>query len=179
MNGYFRDLVGNFTALTRFVPSDTRLEKLLRLIISGAVILLGLYSLNQGYEVAYGDVDHALLRSDGNADHYFFDMMGALAWIMCILGNRLRIWSWAFAIFLAWWCYTATGYYLANRYYVMGQDGCLPCGERAAELHLGSGAFGVAAILISAIFIKQTSAWRFIVGAAVAFIWFFLLAEFT
>lgn len=180
MDEYFRNLVDNFAPAARLIPRDTRFEKALRLVLSGAVIVVGLYSLNHGYEVAYSDGDHPLLRPDGNGDLYFFDMVGAVAWIISLLGNRLRIWSWAFAIFLIWWAYTATTFYLESRYYVMGQDGCLPCGERAAELHLGSCVFGLTAVLIAAIFrFRQTNVSRIVAGVVVAFVWFFLLAGFA
>ncbi|MBB3456251.1 hypothetical protein FHT86_004559 [Rhizobium sp. BK313] len=153
MNEYLRNLVGNFAGVGRFIAPDTRLEKSLRLALSDTLIVIGLYSVNQGYEVAYSDGEfYPLLRPDGNSDHYFFDMVGAVAWIVCLLGNRLRTWSWAFVIFFAWWCYTATSYYLDDRYYVMGQDGGLPCGERIADLHLGVGAFGLCAALFATIF---------------------------
>lgn len=130
--------------------------------------------------MAYSDGDHPLLRPDGNGDLYFLDMVGALAWIICVLGNRVKIWSSAFAIFLSWWAYKATTFYLENPYYVMGQDGCLPCGERAAELHVGSCVFGLTAVLIAAIYrSKQTSVWRIVAGMSVAFVWFFLLVGFA
>lgn len=175
MNGHFRNLIGSFTTIARFAPPDTRSEKLFRLILSGAVIVLGLYSLNQGYERAYSG-DGSFFRPDGNGDHYFVDIVGVLAWITCLLGNRLRIWAWAFVIFLTWWCYRTTSYYLGDHYYVMGREGCLPCLDRIGELHLGIGAFGVCAFVFAIILgFKQTTLWHFLAGAVLASAWFFML----
>lgn len=175
MKEYFRNLVGDFIAMAWFAPPDSGTEKLLRLVISGGLIILGVYFLIQGYEQAYSG-DGSFFRPDGDGDHYFFGMVGGFAWLAVLLANRLRVLAWAFVIFLAWWCYGTISDYLKEQYYVLGKDGCPACTGWAAELHLGVGAFGLCAFVFAAILgFKQTPDWQFFAGPALAFVWLFML----
>ena len=58
-----------------FAPPDSGTGKLLRLALSGALIILGVHFLIQGYELAYSG-DGSFFRPDGNGDHYFFGVIG-------------------------------------------------------------------------------------------------------
>ena len=159
-----------------FAPPDSGTEKLLRLVLSGALIILGVHFLIQGYEQAYSG-DGSFFRPDGNGDHYFFGVIGGFAWIAVVLGNRLKALAWAFVIFLAWWCYGTISDYLTDQYYVLGKDGCPACMEWPADLHLGVGAFGLCTFVFAAILrFKDIADWQFFAAPVLASAWLFLAA---
>lgn len=135
-----------------------------------------MHFLIQGYEQAYSG-EGSFFRPDGNSDHYYFGMIGGFAWFTILLGNRLRLLSWAFVIFVAWWAYGTTSDYLKEQYFVFGKDGCPVCIGWAAELHLTVGAFGLCAFVLAAILrFKETPDWQFFAAPVLASTWLVMAA---
>jgi len=149
---------------------------LLRLVLSGAIGVIGVYFLIQGYEQAYNG-DNSLFRPDGNSDHYYSAIIGGFAWFAVLLGNRLRLLSWVFVIFVAWWAYGITGDYLKEQYFVFGKDGCPAFIGWAGELHSAVGTFDLCAFVLAAILrLKEIPDWQFFAALVLASVWLFMAA---
>ena len=83
---------------------EPRYERSFRLVVSLALLGVGAILLSKGYDAAYvGKEDE---RPDGNSEQWAYSMLGCFAWIVGVYWSRVRIVSWAFTLFFAWWCYS-------------------------------------------------------------------------
>jgi hypothetical protein len=153
--------------------ADSKLEQWSRLAISACILIVGMASLVKGYELAFNDGYHELFRPDGYVTDELYISVALFAWFACLLARRLRLLSWAMVAVLAWWSFTTTHYYLRDLYYVLGQDGCLPCDEEMTELHLATTVFALACGCWLLIF-RRPPAKRWVKISVFVFFWVIL-----
>jgi hypothetical protein len=166
------------TAFIRGLVRDTWIEKSVRLVLTAIAITIGMYFLTKGYHRAFSGDEAFFLPDEGeNAEPHFYDLLGFLSFAIAFIGNRIRVFSWAIILFVAWWAYQNIVLYLADGYYIMGQDGCLPCENQMAKFYLGvTGLSFLAAIsVIVAMFrTENVPTWRLSSGLGLMLVWLYL-----
>ncbi len=166
------------TAFLRDLTRDTWVKQSVRLALTAIVITIGMYFLTKGYHRAFsGDEADFLPDAGEDADPHFFDVIGFLAFAIAFIGNRIRIFSWAIIIFVAWWAYQTFALYSADAYYVMGKDGCLLCDAQMSYFVLGvTGLSFIAVVYVIFVLFRteKVTPWRFFSGFALMWVWLFL-----